>query len=393
MAYFSDDMLNNKALTDMFYSFNPLLNEQVGESRDPHNITRIETGALVKNNGDIQFRILAPGAETVEVDVKILYDEAPIPLKKNEEGMFEGILPYNPAFCGPRAIDYIIDGVVALHPYTPIYYCYGRPVNYIEIPDQETDYILLKDVPHGSVNRELYFSKAIGEWEQCLVYTPPGYQDGGDYPVLYLQHGHTENEFTWCYNGKLPYIMDNLIAGGKCVPFIVVMNDGMTRKKGELDFYFESFKSMILDDCRSFIEKTYHVKTDKWNRAMAGLSMGSIQTSMFGLTNPELFGYLGVFSGFICMPTEDREIVSREKYPHLAMCDDLARFEREYKVFFRSIGDADNVFQFFAQDDIFCEETGINKLPNYIRRIYPNVYHDWGAWRRAICDFAQLIFK
>jgi len=389
MANFSDEFLNNKALTDTCFGFNPLLAERIGNTEDS---PRIQTGALIQKNGDILFRVYAPTAKTVEVDIKILYGEPNLALQKNEDGMFEGVLPFNSAFCGPRAIDYIIDGVVVLHPYTPIYYCYGRPVNYIEIPDPETDYILLRDVPHGSVNREIYYSKAMDDWERCLVYTPPGYQDGGVYPVLYLQHGHTENEITWTYNGKLPYILDNLLAEGKCMPFIVVMNDGMTRRKEESDFYFGSFESMILDDCRSFIEKTYHVKTDKWSRAMAGLSMGSIQTSMFGLSHPELFGYLGIFSGFVCLPTEGG--TSPEKNPYLSIiCDHPEQFEKEYKVFFRSMGDKDNVFEFFAQDDAFCEKNGLDKLPNYIRKIYPDVYHDWGAWRRAICDFAQLIFK
>ena len=89
----------------------------------------------------------------------------------------------------------------------------------------------MRDVPHGSVTTEFYWSDALETWQRCLVYTPPMYHEGGEYPVLYLQHGAGENETSWIYNGRASHIMDNLIADGKAVPFIIVMNDGMVRAK------------------------------------------------------------------------------------------------------------------------------------------------------------------
>lgn len=382
------EMITNKALTDTCFAFNPLLPEEIAGENGSEGIL---TGAVVQENGDIIFRIYAPKAKEVSVDIKILTDMPPIPLVKRENGIFEGTFPYRPDFTGPKTIDYIIDGTVMLHPYTPICFCYNRPVNYVEIPDSTAEHYLMKNVPHGAVTRHVYFSEAIGEWESCLVYTPPGYEEGETFPVLYLQHGHTENEITWIYNGKMAYILDNLISENKCVPFIVVLNDGMVRKQGDDIGDFSSFENMLLNDCIPFIEKIYHVKTDKWNRALAGLSMGSMQTSYIGIRHPELFGYLGLFSGFMGIPMWD---TPAEQSEHLRMLrENPKEFEKNFRIFFRSWGDKDNCMPFFEKDEEFCLKYGIHKLQNYHKKIYPFRYHDWGAWRDAIYDFAQLIFR
>lgn len=204
----------NKALSDSPIAFNPMVGEYIHD-RDSFTAPPTKLGTIIQENGDVLFRVYAPTAKTVEVNIKIVSRN--IALLKNSSGMFEGILPYDRMFCGPRAIDFIIDGLPVVYPYAPIYFCYSRAVNYVDIPDPDTEYIFINDVPHGSVSREIYYSKAIGEWEQCFIYTPPGYQKGGAYPVLYLQHGMTENETTWVYNGKLPYILDNLLAECKTV--------------------------------------------------------------------------------------------------------------------------------------------------------------------------------
>jgi enterochelin esterase-like enzyme len=138
---------------------------------------------------------------------------------------------------------------------------------------------------------------------------------------------------------------------------------------------------MLAADVIPFIERTYRVKTDKWHRAMAGLSMGSMHTSMATMTHPELFGYIGLFSGFM-------RFIWKDEQPHLAALDDADRFAQDYRVFFRAMGEDDQFFKWFAEDDAILEEKGVNVT----RRLYPGG-HGWQVWRHCLQDFLPLIFK
>ena len=147
--------------------------------------------------------------------------------------------------------------------------------------------------------------------KSCLVYTPAGYMkdDTQTYPVLYLQHGTGENEKCWVHQGRANFILDNLIAEGKMPPCVVVMNNGMVQREQEGLRVLETnaITRLLLEDCIPYIQSHYRVRTDKWSRAMAGLSMGSMQTSMVTLGHPDLFGYAGVFSG-LCGRAENRPV-------------------------------------------------------------------------------------
>ena len=171
------------------------------------------------------------------------------------------------------------------------------------------------------------------------------------------------------------------------------MNNGMVRSnKGApaQGMDFTTFTGMLLDDCMPFVEKKYRVKGDKWSRAMAGLSMGSMQTSM---THPELFGWLGLFSGFMRKLGGDESHYS-EAQSHLRALNDLEQFKKNYKLFFRAMGTGDAYWKSFAEDDEFCKEIGADpeNLDIHIRKTYSGI-HDWNVWRICIHDFAQLIFK
>lgn len=368
----------NQVYQDWPLYYDPL---RAGERKPDDPRFPQESGMAVQENGDVLFWLWAPGASEVFVTIEGRKQE----LKKNADGVFEGVMEYVPGFAGPHSFDFHVDGACLLSPYAPISWHRNRPVNYVDIPDPDTEYIGIADIPHGAVTREIFWSSAMGRWERCLVYTPAGYMNGNEsYPVLYLQHGATENEVTWEYNGRVSSIMDRLIAEGKAKPCIVVMNNGMLSRTGA---YGEAFQDVLLGDCIPYIEKTYRVKTDKWSRAMAGLSMGSIQTSVIGLTHPELFGYLGLFSGFM------RNLMTRESgNVHLEALKDTKAFEEAYRVFFRSIGEKDHFFERFDEDDRICAEAGIDKLPGYTRIVYKDQTHEFGAWRRALYDFAQRIF-
>ncbi len=390
---FRDDLITNKALYDTPVAFNRTSGLFVGS---PFDSSPQPIGAIIEADGSILFRIFAPNATTVCIKIKLIPEWGPLDLESVKDGIFEGRMIWDQAICGPRAIDIIIDGNTVIDPRIPVYYGYGQIVNYVDIPDPDTDYILLRNVPHGTVSRQLFFSKAYDAWQACMIYTPPGYENRSEtYPVLYLQHGAFENETTWIYNGKLPYILDNLLADQEIQPFIVVMNDGMARRPNEKIGDFRTFHRMLLEDCIPFIEAGWRVRTDKWNRAMAGLSMGSMQTSVLGLTHPDTFGWLGLFSGFMRASIAS-SMVSDTKVadPHLRLIhEDPEQFAREFRLFFRSMGDQDHAIDRFYEDDIICRDSGIDLMENYKRVVYPGIRHDWGAWRRALRDFAPLLFR
>ena len=379
----------NPVFTDMSYGYTRLRDEEI---LYPDGTRRREkTGAILQDNGDILFRIYAPEACDVRVEVTIDPETPDIILQKDDQGFFTGLLPYQERLAGPKTINYYVDGALMLHPQTPIFYWNFRPANYIEVPDREQLFLLSARIPRGTVHRKFYWSKIMDEFESCLVYTPPGYSTEKKYPVLYLQHGHTEDETCWIYNGKAGYILDALIAEGSAVPMIIVMNNGMLRKPGETDQDYAGFMDMLLSDCLPFIEERYSVLKDKWSRAIAGLSMGSAQASLIGQSHPELFGYVGLFSGFLALSRPDKPI---DELPYLQMLfRDHERFLQEFRVFYRSIGALDGLKARFDLDSEYLKKHGSDTLPNLKSIIYPNRFHDWGTWRIALRDFARMIFR
>lgn len=400
-SVFSEDYLSNQIFSEQPAGFRPVEPERIGMVSDAqakaHMGTRnpgisIRSGAFVRENGDVEFRIYAPNIDQVEIYLLAMDPKPRIRLTKGEDGMHTAVYPYDPEFCGPMSMDIYFDGTLLLYPYIPVFWHRDRPVNFIEIPDPETDYILMRKVPHGTMAREYFWSDIFSNHQRCFVYTPPGYEKGTEsYPVLYLQAGGGENETTWEFNGRVAHILDNLLAEGKCVPFILVTCDGGVQYAEKLPgrgSAIPAFRDMLLGEVIPFIESKYRVKADKWNRAMAGLSRGSHQTSSIGFPHPEVFGYLGMFSGFMSEPGEPGSSEAE-----LAILRDPERFAKEYKVVFRSMGENDHLLPHFLADDKTFQSYGLDKLPNYHRILYARQKHTWGAWRRAIYDFAQLIFR
>jgi enterochelin esterase family protein len=147
---------------------------------------------------------------------------------------------------------------------------------------------------------------------------------------------------------------------------------------------------MLINDCIPFIDRTYRTKTDKWNRAMAGLSMGSLQTSIVTLKHPGVFGYAGVFSGFV---NPLGGLWSDETY--LSVLDDKTAFEQAYKLFFRACGDTDLVaLPKFESDSRLFFDKGLSPAVSrtHIEKYYHGG-HEWNVWRECLRDFAQLIFR
>ena len=383
---FTKELLTNRALREQSSAFHPPYPERIG---DFWNGEQVPTGALVQEDGSVLFRLYAPGMDRARAELTAFAADA-VELTKDENGFFTGVLPYDEKYRGPQDVRFYLNDVLYLHPQMPAHYRSFRQVNFVEIPDPESRMILLRDVPHGQVVREVFFSKVRNDWQRMNVYLPPQYRKGGQYPVLYLQHGLTENENEWVNMGKVPYLLDNLLADGLCVPFIVVMNDGMERLEGEGYWDFTSFEKMLLEECIPFVQQHYRVLPGKENRALAGLSMGSEQTSVIGLRHPELFSALGMFSGFVRMDTKTPFF----SCPHLrALEHNPAYIEENYRVFFRSIGSRDVYLNVFLEDRAHLSALGILDKPCMHEKVYDGLTHDWGAFRRAMRDFAQLIFR
>lgn len=350
---------------DTTIAFDPVIGDM-----NPEN----SQGYEILEDGSVHFKIKASDAKEVVIDVFGTVH----PFTKIDDEMWEATINFGRGF---KYFFLKIDGSDVLSPYFPIGYGCNRPINYVDIPVPGEDWGDLFDVPHGGVTRHYYKSSVTGKYEICMVYTPADYDQSKKYPVLYLQHGFGENETGWVFQGHVARMADKFLHDGEMEEMIIVMGNGMTQMEGP-DRRFNLFIDVLLTDLIPFIENTYNVYTDKWHRAMAGLSMGSYQTSIVTLTHPELFGYAGVFSGFISIPHFGLP------EPHLALLDDAEKFNESFKVFYRAIGTEDNHYQSFLNDDELLKD----KPLNITREIFSG-QHDWTVWRRCIHSFLPMIFK
>lgn len=357
--------MNKQWPLDTAISFDPYFGEPNRDGKQGYEIHK---------DGTVSFHIKAPFAKEVVIDMfGTLF-----PLEKVSDEMWTGRFDFGRGF---KYFFLKIDGNEVLNPYLPIGYGCCRPMNFVDIPVPGENWDALTDIPHGGVTRHYFPSTVTGKLESCLVYTPANYDPAKKYPVLYLQHGYGENETGWIYQGHVGRIADKLLCDGKMTEMIIVMANGMTQKNGP-KVNPRLFTEVLLADLIPFIESKYPVYTDKWHRAMAGLSMGSYQTSIVTLSNPDLFGYAGVFSGFL------RMLKPGQPETHLGILEDSETFNSSYKVFYRAMGTEDTFFQNFADDDEMLK----GKSLNMIRRTFPGG-HDWTVWRRCIHEFLPLIFK
>lgn len=215
------------------------------------------------DDGGAILRLYAPTAQSV----RLMGFPAAQDFVKDEAGLWT--LKLEQGAGGFRPLLLSIDGVEVLSPMLPIGYSSCRAIHFLDLP--RNDLTLCQHVPHGGVSREIYWSETTQNWESCMVYTPPGYHKSAeDYPVLYLQHGHGENETCWTYHGKINFIMDNLLAQGRAKPCLIVMNNGMVPTEADGSFASRPwlFEPLLLRDCIPFIEANYRCKTDRLSRAI-----------------------------------------------------------------------------------------------------------------------------
>lgn len=377
---------------------------------------------MVNSQRMVRAQISAPEATSVKLDIGgVKYD-----MVKDENGVWTGeSAPQDEGF---HYYQLNIDGASVPDPGSKYYYGASRWGSGIDIPAADEDFYTVKNVPQGSVNEVYYYSTVTEKMRHCYIYLPAAYRENPDkkFPVLYLQHGMGENETGWSAQGKTGIIMDNLIAAGKAVPFIIVMDNGLNarpanmpegqpafgmgprpqgaqpgqgrpqgqftpgqgrpqgggapgqggqrRPRGGFGGFggFNAFQDVLLKDIIPMVEKNYRVIADTEHRAMAGLSMGGMQTRSITMANPTTFAYVGMFSGGTFRAEDLKE---------------AADFKKTNKVLFMSCGGKENMGVDKAAEDL--KAIGIN-AHSYVS---PETAHEWQTWRRSLYQFAQLIFK
>lgn len=344
----------------------------------------------VSSEGRVMASIVAPDANTVQLDIGgVKYD-----LTKDSDGVWTGeSAPQDEGF---HYYQLNIDGASVPDPGTKYYYGAGRWGSGIEIPAKDQEIYALKDVPHGRVSEQLYFSNITKAWRRCFVYTPAGYSKNIDerYPVLYLQHGSFEDETGWATQGKANLILDNLIAAGKAAPMMIVMDNGYAYKPQDSNSTGgntrpqSAFEEVLINEVIPMIDTEYRTKSDRGHRAIAGLSMGANQTMRIIMNNLDKFAYYGGFSGTSNYPTSDK--IDTKTFLNGAF-DDGKAVDEKINVFWLGLGtkEPDPFPGSVGAFRDMLEEQGIN----YVYYESPETAHEWLTWRRSLYQYAQLLFQ
>ena len=320
-----------------------------------------------------RFRIVAPQAQSVVASLGLGGTRGGTPLTKAEDGTWIGTTA-GPMEEGFHYYHLTIDGGVFNDPGTLNFYGSIRWESGIEIPAHDQDFYALKDVPHGKVQQILFPSKSTNTSRRAFVYTPASYDNDKSkrYPVLYLQHGWGEDETAWSNQGHANLIMDNMIAEGKIKPFIIVMTYGMTNDVkigGMANFKIEPFQTVLIDELIPYVDANFRTIADQPHRAMAGLSMGGMQTRVITLAHLDTFSHIGIFSGGIYTPAEIKD-------------------KSKVKLIFVSCGSFENP-DGVKKAVVALKEAGINAV-SYVSE---NTRHEFQTWRRSLQELAPLLFK
>lgn len=391
--------------------FAALLLAPVCAAQDSGEFTPASTNVLgaqyprVASDGRVEVRIKAAEATKVRLN---FWSGPKVDMTKQADGFWSVITP--PLVPGLHYYTLVIDGAEVSDPGSRAFFGGSKYASAVEVPEPGSTYYSVQDVPHGQVREVWYFSKVTGSWRHALVYTPPGYdeQTKTRYPVLYLQHGGGEDETGWVRQGHANFILDNLIAEGKARPMLVVMANGYARRAGQpapgatrpapgspeamkaMQEMASAFEDEVTDALIPFIDKTFRTIPDRGNRAMAGLSMGGMQTFHVTLNNLDLFSHIGGFSGAGGpMVLGGRSLDPKTDYN--GVFADPAAFAKKVRVLWLGVGD--------AEPERFRE--GIRRLhaslnEAKIGHVYvesPGTDHEWQTWRRNLHDFAPRLFR
>jgi enterochelin esterase family protein len=358
----------------------------------------------VNSERRVRARVVAPQAQSVTFE---FLGGGKYPLTKGDDGAWIGVT--RPQDEGFHYYQLVIDGAGVPDPGSLYFYGGSRWGSGVEVPSKDQDFYAVKNVPHGQLRQTLYYSKNADAVLRCFVYTPPDYDQDPPrrYPVLYLQHGGGEDETGWGSQGHAGLIMDNLIADGKARPLIIVMANsyvpgaggpgrgpapaGGTNTPpagpagpGGRRFDFSAFSRVLIDDLIPFMDANYRTLADQPHRAMAGLSMGGMQTRQITLANLDKFSHIGIFSGGSIALTN---------------ITDVAAFKEKVKVVFVSYGSRElgggggGGRGGFGGDPKANTEALKAAGINSCFYVSPDTAHEWQSWRRSLREFAPLLFS
>ena len=376
---------------------------------------------MVNSERCVRVKVKAPEAQSVKLDIGgVKYD-----LVKDDEGFWMGeSAPQDEGF---HYYQLNIDGADVPDPSSLYYYGASRWGSGIDVPAADQDFYAVKNVPQGQMREIYYWSESSKSMRHCFVYTPAEYDENPTkrYPVLYLQHGGGENEYGWPQQGHTAQIMDNLIAEGKAVPFIIVMENGSWtmprmgqggpqgqrppmgmgqapqgqrppmgpgrpqgqggRPRGGFGMppgWADGFANTLIKDCIPYIDSHFRTIADNKHRAMAGLSMGGMQTKSITVAHPEVFSSLGIFSGGTITVDDTKNNPEFAKGLQLVFVSFGSR-ELENRV--QGFGDG-------TDPKVETEELAKSGVNAHFY-VSPGTAHEWQSWRRALYQFAQLLFK
>ncbi len=369
--------------------------------------SNVHGAAYPRINPDLSvtFRIEAPTATTLQVQPGHQPEGAvsglgagPYDMLHDDAGVWTVTTP--PAVPGFHYYWLLVDGVPANDPASQTYFGYGKQTSAVDVPEPGVDFYEIKDVPHGNVRLHWYHSATTGAWRRFFVYAPPGYDTATEtrYPVLYLQHGGGEDETGWANQGKANFILDNLLAAGQIVPMLVVMESGFAVRPGEQPMRPtagtggrpSAFEEVMIRELIPMVDATYRTIADREHRAMAGLSMGSLQTLQITLSHLDTFSSIGAFS----VPPENgfdpQNTAFDVRTAYGGVFADAATFNQQVRLFFLTAGTAEERFvkgiHHFAcmldQIGVTCETYDS-----------PGTAHDWQTWRRSLQEFAPRLFR
>ena len=380
-----EKILQNQALASHALFFDPVnrdlerYNDEKG--RPMGRYTEKAPGVRVLPDGSAVFTVDAPHAKTVEVaGIGGTMGREHHPLHKDADGLWRATVRGIGA--GMHYHEYFVDGNSVTSDLAPYGYGCSRAINFFEMPDNDSGFYLLQDVPHGTVRMDYYFSSVTGRLRNCFVYTPPGYETSQErYPVVYLQHGGGETESGWVWQGKAPYILDNLLAAGECRRMIVVMNSGYAFfPDGSGHPARGCFDRVLAEDCIPFIDGKYRTIAGAAGRAMAGLSMGGFQTQATVMRYPELFSAMGLFSAILV--TDD----GADDYTPVLEHSEV--FRKNMRLLFVTSGEQEPMC---SVNRATVQELAQKGLPAVFCS-YPG-YHEWQVWRYSARAFFQRVFR
>ena len=371
--------MKRSALCLMLATVTAMSADAQGWFRQPTPNDTLRSTVVLPDNA-VVFQVYAPEAETVAVTGDLPWDN-PVKFVKGTDGVWKGRLAKIDD--GIYRYRFVVDGVTVYDPKAP---SAAETAALLTVAPKGDEFFAMKNVPHGAVAERYYWSETLGTMRRLHVWTPAGYEKSADkLPVLYLVHGGGDTDNSWPGVGAAGLILDNLMAEGKMKPMVVVMPNGSIETPdgnmmGEVPLFAKDMVTSIIP----YIEANYRVYTDQANRAMAGLSMGGMETLEVTLNNPEMFGHVWVLSASFA--PGDKEVY---EYERVRLKKEAARYNSNFKqLVFTQGGPSDIAYNNCKETLKLFDEAGIK----YEYGEVPGG-HSWTAWRQNLYDLAQRLFR